>query len=212
MNNLFVRRNGAELPRTQTEAEPFRLVHWDPFCQMSPFLAGEEQLARFTPDFEIKETKEGYVFKADVPGIKEKDLDISMTGNRLTISGKRETEKVENTDTYYARECSYGSFSRTFTLPEGTGGLIADCARIATFEPGELLLSLLLRLADDGVAGRGEHQHQQHGEDRVDHPSGPSAGEAACAVLRRDEVDCSHDRASPIARPAATVTSDGSIP
>ena len=95
-------------------------MHWDPFRQMAPFLTGEEQPAHFTPDFEIKETKDGFVFKADVPGIKEKDLEITMTGNRLTISGKREAEKEVNTDIYYARECSYGCFTRAFTLPEGT--------------------------------------------------------------------------------------------
>lgn len=122
MTNLIVRRNGGELPRIPTEREPLHWLHWDPFRQMAPFLTGEEQPARFTPDFEIKETKDGFVFKADVPGIKEKDLEITMTGNRLTISGKREAEKEENADTYYARECSYGSFTRAFTLPEGTDG------------------------------------------------------------------------------------------
>jgi HSP20 family protein len=89
---------------------------------MAPYLTGEEQQARLAPDFEIKETKEGFVFKADVPGIKEKDLEITMTGNRLSISGKREAEKEDSSDSYYARECSYGSFTRVFTLPEGTDG------------------------------------------------------------------------------------------
>ena len=122
MTNLIVRRNGGELPRIPTEGAPFHWMHWDPFRQMAPFLTGEEQPARFTPAFEIKETKDGFVFKADVPGIKEKDLEITMTGNRLTISGKREAEKEETTDSYYARECSYGGFTRAFTLPEGTDG------------------------------------------------------------------------------------------
>jgi HSP20 family protein len=89
---------------------------------MAPFLTGEEQPAHYTPNFEVKETKDGFVFKADVPGIKEKDLEITMTGNRLTISGKREAENDGNTDIYYARECSYGGFTRAFTLPEGTDG------------------------------------------------------------------------------------------
>lgn len=44
---------------------------------------------------------------------------MTMTGNRLTISGKREEEKEERGDTYYACERTYGSFSRAFTLPEG---------------------------------------------------------------------------------------------
>jgi HSP20 family protein len=87
---------------------------------MAPFWQ-EEQPARFVPDFEVKETKEGFLFKADVPGIKEKDLEVTMTGDRLTITGKREAETKETTDTYYACERSYGSFTRSFTLPEGTG-------------------------------------------------------------------------------------------
>jgi HSP20 family protein len=89
---------------------------------MAPYLTGEEHQAPLAPDFEIKETKDGFVFKADVPGVKEKDLEITMTGNRLSISGKREAEKEDSGDSYYARECSYGSFTRVFTLPEGTDG------------------------------------------------------------------------------------------
>ncbi len=122
MVNLIVRRNSGELPRLSPEREPFPWMHWDPFRQMAPFWPGEEQPVRFTPDFEVKETKEGFVFKADVPGVKEKDLEVNMTGNRLTISGKREAEMEEKTDTYYACERSYGSFTRAFTLPEGTDG------------------------------------------------------------------------------------------
>lgn len=122
MTNVIVRRNGGELPQAPTEAAPFSWMRWDPFRQMSPFLTGEEQPARFAPDFEIKETKDSFVFKADVPGIKEKDLEITMTGDRLTISGKREPEKEEKAGTYYACERSYGAFTRAFTLPEGTDG------------------------------------------------------------------------------------------
>jgi HSP20 family protein len=122
MTNPIVRGNAADLPRVPSEGERVRWMHWDPFRQMAPFSTGEELPARITPDFEIKETKEGFVFKADLPGFKEKDIDITMTGNRLTISGKREAEKEEATDTYYARECSYGAFTRAFTLPEGTDG------------------------------------------------------------------------------------------
>jgi HSP20 family protein len=87
---------------------------------MAPYWPGEEQQVRFTPDFEVRETKEGFLFKADVPGIKEQDLEVTMTGNRLTISGKREAEMDEKTDTYYTCERSYGSFTRAFTLPADT--------------------------------------------------------------------------------------------
>lgn len=122
MTFLNVRRNGGDLARIPNEREPLHWTHWDPFRQMAPFMTGEDPPARFSPDFEIKETKDGFLFKADVPGIKEKDLEVTMTGNRLTISGKREATKEENNDSYYARECSYGSFIRAFTLPEGTDG------------------------------------------------------------------------------------------
>lgn len=120
MSNPIVRRNGGEQPRSPSEGEAIHWMHWDPFRQMAPFLSGDEHPAHYTPDFEIKETKDGFVFKADLPGIQEKDLEITMTGNRLTISGKREAEKEETSDIYFARECSYGCFTRAFTLPEGT--------------------------------------------------------------------------------------------
>lgn len=121
MTNLIVRRNPGEFHLHSTEAARLPLMHWDPFQRMAPLWPGEQQ-ARFTPEFEVKETKEGFLFKADVPGIKEKDLEITMTGNRLTITGKREEDTEERTDTYYVCERSYGSFTRSFTLPEGTGG------------------------------------------------------------------------------------------
>jgi len=102
------------------------LMGWDPFREMTPYAA--QPASGFFPTFEIKETKEGYFFKADVPGVKEADLDVTLTGNRLTVSGKRESEKREHTDTFYAYERSYGDFTRAFTLPEGVdfNSLYAD--------------------------------------------------------------------------------------
>ncbi len=98
------------------------VITWDPFDIMREVLNLEPAAARpsrqaFAPQFEVKETKEGYSFKADLPGVKEKDLELSLTGNRLTISGKREAEEHQAADTYYAYERSFGTFSRTFTLP-----------------------------------------------------------------------------------------------
>ena len=122
MTNVIVRRSGRDASRPSTEGTPLHWMRWDPFREMAPFWPGEEQPARFAPDFEVKETKAGFVFKADVPGVKEKDLEITMTGNRLTINGKRDADVEERTDTYYAWERSYGTFTRAFTLPEGTDG------------------------------------------------------------------------------------------
>lgn len=97
--------------------DPFRtmrdLLRWDPFREMSPMAIG------FVPNVDVKETPKELIFKADVPGMKEQDIEIQLTGNRLTIQGKREEEKKTEKDTYYALERAYGSFTRTFTLPEG---------------------------------------------------------------------------------------------
>jgi HSP20 family protein len=117
-------RNKNEAPAAQPsyERDPFRLIRdffrWDPFREMAPLWAAE-RAEGFAPAFEVKETREGYVFKADLPGIKESDLEITMTGSRLSVSGKREAEKEEKSDTFYTYERSYGSFARAFTLPEG---------------------------------------------------------------------------------------------
>jgi len=94
------------------------LMRWDPFREMSRRMLGEEPAA-FVPTFDVKETKDSYVFRADLPGVKDSDVDISLTGNRLTISGRRQEENKEEGEQFYAYERSYGSFSRSFTLPEG---------------------------------------------------------------------------------------------
>ncbi len=93
------------------------LMNWDPFREMSAY--GPPITSGYIPCFEVKETKDGYLFRADVPGVREADLDITVTRNRLTVSGKREADKEESTDTFYAYERAYGSFTRSFTLPEG---------------------------------------------------------------------------------------------
>jgi HSP20 family protein len=78
-----------------------------------------ERLGEWMPDFEVKENKDSYLIRGDVPGLGEKDIEVSLSGNVLTIAGKREEEKKEETDKFYTYERSYGAFSRSFVLPEG---------------------------------------------------------------------------------------------
>jgi len=140
MANVQVHKEGGNAPvraPRPTTWEPFRsmreMLRWDPFGEMGttwPTLEAPE----FMPSFEVKETKEGFVFTADIPGVEEKDLEVKTAENRLTISGKRESEKSERGDAYYTTERSYGSFSRAFTLPTG-----ADLGKIqASLEKGVL--------------------------------------------------------------------------
>jgi HSP20 family protein len=122
MSDITVKsRSGGENPAVaRRELEPFRLMRemlgWDPFREMAPLVGGNA--AAFSPAFEVKETKDSFVFKADLPGVQEKDVEVTLTGNRLNVAGKRESEKEQKEDTYYTYERSYGSFNRTFTLPD----------------------------------------------------------------------------------------------
>jgi HSP20 family protein len=126
MSDIAVKnRNGGEgTTMARRELEPFRLMRemlgWDPFREMSPLINTGAPV--FSPAFEVKETKESFVFKADLPGVQEKDLEVTLTGNRLNVAGKRESEKEQKEDTYYTYERTYGSFNRTFTLPEQIDG------------------------------------------------------------------------------------------
>ena len=139
MANL-IRRNEQPQQQIIPTWEPLRIMRelmgWDPFGEMLP--SWNREAMEFAPRFEVKETKDAYVFKADLPGVEEKDLDITLTGNRLTVAGKREEEKREEGDTYYAFERSYGTFTRAFTLPEG-----ADLEHVdAELKSGVLTISL----------------------------------------------------------------------
>lgn len=141
MGNITVRKNDETKLATPTarQWEPSRMMReffgWDPFREMAPFAAVP---TGFAPSFEIKETKDGYLFKADVPGVKDGDLEVTTSGNRLTVSGKREAEKQEQTDTFYTYERTYGDFTRSFTLPED-----AECgATNADLKDGVLTISV----------------------------------------------------------------------
>ena len=123
-NNVTIQKQtGASAPALARPAawDPFQsmreLFRWDPF-QFGSLLPLQAD-ANFIPSFEVKENKESFVFKADLPGVAEKDLQVQLNDNRLSVSGKRESEKTEQNETYYASERSYGSFTRSFTLPEG---------------------------------------------------------------------------------------------
>jgi HSP20 family protein len=115
-------RNRQYEPWNRSYVDPFRmmgeLLRWDPFSELDRFSGA--QAGGFMPSVDVRETGDAFQFKVDLPGVKDQDVDISVTGNRLTISGHREEEKRDERDRYHSYECSYGSFSRAFTLPDGT--------------------------------------------------------------------------------------------
>lgn len=96
------------------------MMRWEPFQSPSlPSFFGPAIERSFSPAFEVKETKDSFQFIADVPGMKENDIEVKLTGNRLSISGSRDTQRENTTDTYYTYERSFGSFQRAFMLPDG---------------------------------------------------------------------------------------------
>jgi HSP20 family protein len=94
------------------------LMGWEPWREPEAMLG----MRTFVPDFDIKETKEAYILKADLPGVREEELTVTVAGNRLTVGGKREAEEKRQGEQYYITERMYGTFTRAFTLPEGADG------------------------------------------------------------------------------------------
>ncbi|MDH7486995.1 MAG: Hsp20/alpha crystallin family protein [Anaerolineae bacterium] len=86
---------------------------------------------------DVYETKDAVVVEASVPGVKPEDVDVSITGDTLTIKGETKSEKKVERENYIRQERRYGSFCRAVTLPEG---LDRDKAE-ANFENGVLTIT-----------------------------------------------------------------------
>jgi HSP20 family protein len=107
------------------------LTRWDPFRDLvalqnrmnrlfdEQYGSGQEPLTTgaFVPPVDIYEDEHSIQLKLEVPGIDEKDLDIKVENNVLTVSGQRKFEKEEKEENFHRVERRYGSFSRSFTLP-----------------------------------------------------------------------------------------------
>lgn len=91
-----------------------------------------------TPAVDFAEDDKAYHITAELPGMSEKDIDVTVSGDTLTIKGEKRDEKEEKAKNYYLSERSYGSFQRSFTLPEGV-----DRDKVeAAFAAGVLTLTL----------------------------------------------------------------------
>ena len=106
------------------------ITRWDPFREVvalpnrmnSLFRDlnednGPLSTAAFAPAADIYEDEKKIVIKLEVPGIEEKDLDVSVENNTLTVKGERKFEKEEKEENFHRVERRYGSFTRSFTLP-----------------------------------------------------------------------------------------------
>jgi len=106
------------------------ITRWDPFREVVALQnrmnslfrdlnEGDSPLttASFVPAVDIYEDAQKVMLKLEVPGIEEKDLDVRVENNTLTVKGERKFEKEEKEENFHRIERRYGSFTRSFTLP-----------------------------------------------------------------------------------------------
>jgi HSP20 family protein len=131
------------------------LTRWDPFKEMDDLqrrlgsvlgLApqrpanGKEEMtvAQWLPLVDITEDDQAYLIKAELPEVKKGDVKVTVENGVLTISGERKFEKEEQNKRYHRIERSYGSFTRSFAVPDD-----ADAAKVAAeFKDGLLTVRL----------------------------------------------------------------------
>ncbi|GAB6906613.1 Heat shock protein Hsp20 [Desulfosarcina cetonica] len=113
------------------------LVKFNPTGRLNPFrrrmdtlfddffgdlFRGEDEAREqlWNPKVDIFEEDDQYVVKAELPGVEKDKITIDVNGRVLTVKGDRANEKEVKEKNYYRRECSYGTFQRSFTLPDET--------------------------------------------------------------------------------------------
>jgi len=108
------------------------LTRWDPFREFSTlqdrmnrlfrdsFSEGREEsltTSTFAPAVDVYEDEHNVTLKIEVPGVDEKDIDVRVENHTLTVHGERKFEKEEKEENYRRVERQYGSFTRSFALP-----------------------------------------------------------------------------------------------
>jgi HSP20 family protein len=109
------------------------ITRWEPFREFATLqermnrlfsdqvsgMGSEENLTAgsFVPPVDVYEDEHSIQLKMEVPGVEEKDIDIRLENNQLTVRGERKFEKEEKEENFHRIERRYGSFTRSFTLP-----------------------------------------------------------------------------------------------
>ena len=99
----------------------------------------------FVPSIDVSETENQFMITAELPGMKKEDINISLENGRLSISGERSFENEEKGKTYHRVETQYGSFNRSFQLPDN----VSEESITATYEDG--LLNITIDKSEDKV-------------------------------------------------------------
>lgn len=111
------------------------LIKWDPFKELeevstrlnrffekaparSELSTEMVSMADWVPSVDISETDSAYMVKGEIPGVKKEDVRVTVQNGMLTIQGERKQEKEEKGKRWHRVECSYGSFVRSFRVPD----------------------------------------------------------------------------------------------
>jgi len=105
---------------------------------VAPIEAFGGGFGKFSPSLDVKEDDKEMIITAELPGLEEKDFEILLKDNNLTIKGEKREEKEDKDKDYYRLERSYGAFSRVIALPDGIDATKVD----ANFKNGVLKITL----------------------------------------------------------------------
>jgi HSP20 family protein len=141
------RRSASRLPVRGEGREPFYSLQRnidqlfdDVFSgfNLRPFGDFDESFGAFTPTVDVSENDNEIRVAAELPGLADDDIDVSLEHNVLTISGEKKHESEDKGENYHRIERSYGTFRRSIALPEGIDADKVD----ATFKNGVLTVTL----------------------------------------------------------------------
>ena len=156
------------------------ITRWDPFRELSTLQnrvnslfqdygrpSQDELIASgsFVPAVDVYEDEHKVTLKLEVPGVKQDDLDVQVENNTLTIRGERKFEKEEKEENFHRIERSYGSFTRSFTLPSTVdaekveadydkGVLKIRLARKAEAKPKQIKVNIGQKMVEGKSAGK----------------------------------------------------------
>lgn len=145
MTKKFLPRKQGNYPAEKGYYSPFTELQrqmnelFGSFFDDTPSLFNGHGIAGgFAPKFDISETDKAIEVNAELPGMEEKDIDISIENNVLSIRGEKRSEEKKDEKNYHLTERSYGTFQRRFSLPEGV-----DLDKVkAKFNNGVLTMEL----------------------------------------------------------------------
>jgi len=142
INLPIFRSRFTDIANNRENIENIFAEFFNDFNKPSSFLLSETMKANLLPRLNISETDNKYFIEAELPGVKQNDLELKLDNNILVIKGKTEESKESKERNYFMRERYYGSFQRSLTLPNN----INENYITANFKDGILNIEITKKL------------------------------------------------------------------